>query len=74
MKLYLVRAVNDEMDITVGVATTEEKAQKMIDVLMQTNYYENFSSVDEAFESLEYFYSEIETDTLTLDQKNKIPV
>lgn len=74
MKLYLVRVGNDEMDIAVGVATTEEKAQKMIDVLKQTSYYENLSSVDEAFRSLEYFYSEIETDTLTLDQKNKIPV
>lgn len=70
MELYLVKAQNDETDMTVGVATTEEKAQQMVDALEKMNYFANFS-VD-GFENLEYNYYKITPDTLELDAKTKI--
>lgn len=57
MELYLVRAQNDENDMAIGVATTEEKAQQMVDVLRKTNYYANYS-VD-GFLNLEYNYCQL---------------
>lgn len=57
MKIYCVRMFNDEVDIVVGYATTEEKAKKMINILSNTD----------GFECCEYEYYYVFTDTLEIN-------
>ena len=59
MKVYNVRMQDDETDFTVGIATTEEKAQKMAEILSKVDGFENF----------EFNYFETETDVLVVNNK-----
>ena len=57
MKIYCVRMFDNEIDIIVGYATTEEKAKKMIDILMAKDEFKDYE--------YEYYYAF--TDTLEID-------
>ena len=59
MKIYCVRMFNDEIDMIVGYATTMEKAEKMIEILENTD----------GFENCEYEYYYVFTDTLEINDK-----
>lgn len=58
-KIYCVRMYDDEIDMIVGYATTKAKAQKMIDILENTD----------GFESCQYEYYAVFLDTLEINDK-----
>lgn len=60
MKMYCVELVNyDEDNFVVGYATTEEKAKKMIDIMKETD----------GFEDYDYEYHWVYVDTLIINGK-----
>ena len=57
-KMYCVQMLNDDIgEIVMGYATTEEKAKKMIEVLSQTD----------GFDDYEYEYYWVYVDTIIMN-------
>ena len=59
MKIYCVRMFSDEVDMTVGYATTEEKAKQMIE----------FMECLDGYELYEYEYYWVYVDAIIVNDK-----
>ena len=61
--MYCVRMLSDEVDMIVGYATTESKAQKMIDIMHEADGFES---------CYEYEYYEVFVDMLIINGKKVV--
>ena len=60
MKIYCVRMYSDDFDMTVGYASTEEKAKQMIDFMECLDGYEFYN----------YEYYLVYVDAIIVNDKN----